>query len=80
MTNTVATLARSTAATPHQKTRLRGACKTNAERTHCTHGHKFDEPNTYWWQGDRRQPRRICRRCNADRTAARAAAKKTPNK
>jgi hypothetical protein len=61
--------------TNHQKTRLRGACKTNAERTHCAHGHEFDESNTYWWQGNRRHPRRMCRRCNADRAAARAAAK-----
>ncbi|MBV8178804.1 MAG: hypothetical protein JO045_08330 [Mycobacterium sp.] len=78
MANTAAHLARSTTATPHQNTRLPGACKANAERTHCIHGHKFDEENTYWWQGDRRQhPRRMFRRCNADRAAARAAAKKS---
>jgi len=58
--------------TSHQRRRLRGACKTNAERTHCTHGHKFDHQNTYWWQGDARAyPRRLCRACNRLRQRAR---------
>lgn len=33
-----------------------------AERTHCGHGHPFDEANTYWAEGGRR---RRCRACKA---------------
>ena len=25
----------------------------NARKTHCAHGHPFDEHNTYWWHGTR---------------------------
>lgn len=35
----------------------------NARKTHCKHGHPFDEENTYVHDG-----RRICRTCNRDRT------------
>lgn len=30
----------------------------NGRKTHCTHGHAFDEKNTYWWRG-----KRACRKC-----------------
>jgi HNH endonuclease len=32
----------------------------NLRKTHCVHGHLFDEANTYWFRGNRQ-----CRRCKA---------------
>ncbi len=33
------------------------------DKTHCKHGHPFDEKNTYVWRGSRRH----CKTCNRDR-------------
>ena len=35
-------------------------------RTHCKHGHPFDDANTYWWRGNR-----MCRTCRTLRAASR---------
>jgi hypothetical protein len=40
---------------------------TNARKTHCDHGHPFDDANTYDWRGHR-----YCRTCRSARLAARA--------
>lgn len=37
-----------------------GISATNARKTHCKHGHPFDEANTYLWRGSVR----VCRTCN----------------
>jgi hypothetical protein len=34
--------------------------RLNALRTHCIHGHEFDQNNTYQWRSSR-----LCRPCNA---------------
>ncbi len=63
---------------PHQRRRLRGACKTNAERTECVHGHPFtNEANLYRYIDRDGNNHRMCRRCNADRAAARIARRKS---
>jgi hypothetical protein len=43
---------------------LRGlnAVAANVVKTHCAHGHPFDDKNTYHYKGAR-----LCRRCDADR-------------
>jgi len=38
-------------------------------KTHCKHGHEFNEKNTRWYLGTNRAPRRFCRAC--DRAAVR---------
>lgn len=43
----------------------------NARKTHCKHGHPFDQQNTYNDNGSR-----SCRRCNADAVARYVARKK----
>lgn len=47
---------------------LRGDTITarNLSRTHCPHGHPYDEKNTYIYKGERR-----CRACRADAEARR---------
>jgi hypothetical protein len=35
----------------------------NAAKTHCAHGHPFDEENTWHHQGER-----VCRECSRERT------------
>jgi hypothetical protein len=42
----------------------------NARKTHCIHGHPFDEANTYWWKGHRG-----CRACNRAMWARKREAK-----
>lgn len=37
----------------------------NAEKTHCSKGHPYDEANTYWYQGWRR-----CRACHREQVRA----------
>jgi hypothetical protein len=37
---------------------------SNAEKTHCLHGHPFDEANTYWTKRGQRD----CRACNRGRS------------
>lgn len=44
------------------------AARIGAERTHCKHGHAFDEANTYWLNGNRN-----CRACHSAREATRRA-------
>lgn len=39
-----------------------GASALNARKTHCVHGHPFDEENTHVWNGNR-----ICRTCARNR-------------
>lgn len=34
--------------------------RRNANKTHCAHGHLFDEANTYMWRGGR-----MCRTCRS---------------
>lgn len=43
----------------------------NAAKTHCIHGHSFDDDNTYMPPGSNQ---RMCRTCLNERRAARAAA------
>jgi len=43
-----------------------------AARTHCKHGHVFDESNTYIYERDGKA-RRLCRACNRGHVAARRA-------
>jgi hypothetical protein len=38
----------------------------NAAKTHCIHGHEFNEENTYW-RRDRTPPTRMCRACSRQR-------------
>lgn len=53
--------------TPYENNRRsQSPTAVNARRTHCVHGHPFDERNTYW-RKDRAG--RMCRRCCADRMA-----------
>jgi hypothetical protein len=40
------------------------ASRAAAMRTHCPHGHPYDEENTGWWGGHRH-----CRTCNAEQCA-----------
>jgi hypothetical protein len=49
---------------PHRVNTLRGVGRgaVNATKTHCPHGHRYDEVNTYVYRG-----KRYCRRCNVDR-------------
>jgi hypothetical protein len=49
-----------------QRLPVRG--QPRALKTHCKHGHAFDEVNTYWHSGYR-----YCRACRASRGKARAA-------
>lgn len=42
----------------------------NAVKTHCPHGHEYDATNTYVYVGGHGVHRK-CRRCNAERAAAR---------
>jgi hypothetical protein len=39
---------------------LRRSRNANAQKTHCSSGHPYDEANTYLWNG-----RRFCRACTA---------------
>ena len=52
-------------AVTHRTNMLRGkgVGSANARKTECIRGHKFDEENTYHWQGKRQ-----CKTCNALRT------------
>lgn len=43
-----------------------GVTTKNAAKTHCVHGHPFDEANTYAWRG-----RRACRTCRDARNRRR---------
>ncbi len=45
--------------------------RETAAQTHCLHGHEFSERNTYIGQNLNGRPRRVCRRCRADRELAR---------
>ncbi|TXH49113.1 MAG: HNH endonuclease [Desulfurellales bacterium] len=49
----------------HKENMLRGGGigSANAAKTHCIHGHPFDDANTYW----RRSGHRDCRKCGAAR-------------
>lgn len=57
--------------TPGENVRRGNAGKRYAERTHCPHGHPYDEDNTYVWRGGRH-----CRTCNNNRTRAYKARKR----
>lgn len=48
----------------------------NLAKTHCPQGHKYTPENTYVGVGASGRPRRTCKRCRADREAARRAAKR----
>ena len=53
---------------------MRGRTKAamNATKTHCIHGHPFNEANTYRWRGGRGC--RICRNANAKKSHAKRRA------
>ncbi len=51
-----------------------GPTALNARKTHCIHGHLFDEANTYW----RKCGGRACRRCGARQVAEYSKRKKIP--
>lgn len=53
----------------------------NAEKTHCSKGHPYDEANTYWYRSDG-YLRRQCRTCRLERVAVQNASKerKTPRR
>ena len=55
-------------AVTHQENVARGnAGKTNREKTHCNHGHPFDEQNTGYHKNNRG---RYCRECRRQRARA----------
>jgi len=56
------------AVTPLENTRR--AERGQARKTHCIHGHRFDEANTRRHRRADGTVQRICRRCDADRAAA----------
>lgn len=45
----------------------RGISKINAAKTHCDHGHLFDQQNTYLYLNYRGYRFRQCRQCKRDR-------------
>lgn len=47
------------AVTQYENLRRSQVWKVNAEKTHCPHGHPYDEANTYTWHGSR-----SCKTCN----------------
>lgn len=49
---------------------MRGVTRAaeNARKTHCKHGHPFDEENTYYWGNNQR----MCKACNRRRDKERA--------
>lgn len=51
-----------------------GSAPRNMAVTHCIHGHRFDEANTYVWTQPNGQKKRMCRACNLDRWRKRKAA------
>lgn len=61
------------AVTPGENTlRSMNLAAENARKTHCSHGHRYDERNTHWV----RTPTgvgRVCRACGRDRAARRWA-------
>jgi hypothetical protein len=63
-------------AVTHRENALRGssAHARNAAKTHCKHGHEFNEKNTYWRKD--RVGQRECRVCRA-RQAAECHARKS---
>lgn len=50
--------------------RGQGVAARNAAKTHCPHGHEYDEANT-----SHRGGQRVCRTCNRDRVRRHRAAK-----
>ena len=51
-----------------------GLSAANARKTHCVHGHPFNEENTYFWRDG---TSRVCKTCLAERGRASGAARKT---
>lgn len=45
--------------------------KAHADKTHCPHGHPYDEENTYHYVTSRGGPGRMCRTCSRERAAKR---------
>lgn len=44
--------------------RQRDGTDPNATKTHCTHGHPYDETNTYWYRNSRNgRQSRACKEC-----------------
>lgn len=48
----------------------------NARKTHCVHGHPFDDENTYWHTRPDGRRRRSCRECQRQRSAVGNARRK----
>lgn len=56
--------------TPRENSRRgQGIPGNNARKTHCVHGHPFDEANTYYYRDRRGRVSRCCRACNRIATA-----------
>ena len=58
-----------------QKDNMQDRLKDNTNpmknKTHCKHGHPFDEENTYWYT-DSRATKRQCKQCNKNNKQQRA--------